>query len=119
MARIRYSRFKSKGIVPTFCEQIFQVMGQNTNPEKTFQVKVSMLEIYKEKVQDLLIPLGQRPQGGLKVREDKMYGVYVDNLSKHPVDSYEQIQQIMDDGNSNRSIAATQMNASSSRFAFA
>lgn len=50
-----------------------------------------MQEIYNERIQDLLIPHTQRPAGGLKVREHKIYGVYVENLTKHPVDSYEAI----------------------------
>jgi hypothetical protein len=47
-----------------------------------------MVEIYNEKVQDLLIPVLKRPAGGLKVREHKMYGVYVEGLTKHAVGSY-------------------------------
>ena len=42
-------------------------------------------------------------------------GVYVQDLSKHPVDSYEAIEAKMDEGYSNRSIGATLMNATSSR----
>ena len=49
----------------------------------------SMLEIYNEKVQDLLVPINKRPQGGLKIRESKSVGFYVENLMKYPVTSYE------------------------------
>lgn len=41
-----------------------------------------MLEIYNEKVQDLLKPVEERPIGGLKIRENKMLGVYVEGLGK-------------------------------------
>ena len=51
-----------------------------------------MLEIYNEKVQDLLVQPEGRPIGGLKVRESKTLGVYVQDLSKHPVDSYKAIE---------------------------
>ena len=54
-----------------------------------------MIEIYNEKIQDLLIPIGKRPLGGLKVRESKTHGVYVEELSKHPVDSYDSIEERM------------------------
>jgi kinesin family protein 13 len=74
-----------------------------------------MLEIYNEKIQDLLVPISKRPQGGLKCREHKLMGVYVDGLTKHPVDSYESIEAKMEDGNKNRTIGSTLMNASSSR----
>lgn len=75
----------------------------------------SMLEIYNEKVQDLLIPINTRPKEGLKVREHKVYGVYVESLTKYAVDSYEAIEKKMDEGNRNRSIGSTLMNQSSSR----
>ena len=70
-----------------------------------------MIEIYNEKVQDLLIHVTKRPAGGLKVREHKMYGIYVEGLTKHAVDNYIAIESKMDDGNKNRTIASTQMNA--------
>lgn len=48
-------------------------------------------EIYNEKVQDLQLPIKNRPEGGLKVRESSTLGVYVDGLSKYPCASYEDI----------------------------
>ena len=74
-----------------------------------------MLEIYNEKVQDLLIDTRKRPISGLKIRESKTLGVYVENLSKHPVNSYESIENKMEEGNHNRTIASTLMNSCSSR----
>ena len=74
-----------------------------------------MLEIYNEKVQDLLIDTNNRPMGGLKVREHKPLGDYVQDLSQHPVDSYQAIDDKMEEGQCNRTIGATQMNATSSR----
>lgn len=74
-----------------------------------------MLEIYNEKVQDLLIPIAKRQKEGYKIREHKTLGIYVEGLSKHYVDTYEAIESKMDEGSKNRSIAATEMNASSSR----
>lgn len=80
-----------------------------------YEVELSMLEIYNEKIQDLLISPSDRPKQGLKVRENKTVGIYVENLSKTAVESYEAIERKMDEGNRNRTIASTQMNASSSR----
>jgi len=74
-----------------------------------------MLEIYNERVQDLLINPDLRPVGGLKVRESKAVGVFVEKLSKHPVNSYEDIAQKMEEGNKNRTIGETLMNQTSSR----
>ena len=66
-----------------------------------------MVEIYNEKTQDLLVDPSTRPVGGLKIREHKQLGVYVQDLSKHPVDSYEAIEDKMEEGQRNRSIGAT------------
>jgi len=74
-----------------------------------------MLEIYNEQVQDLLIPGSKKPAGGLKVRESQSGAVYVQGLSKYPVDSYEMIEKKMDEGYENRSIGSTLMNQTSSR----
>ena len=74
-----------------------------------------MLEIYNEKVQDLLIPAQKRPQHGLKIRESKVLGIFVEGLSKHPVRSYAEISKKMDEGYENRTIGSTLMNATSSR----
>ena len=105
----------NKGIVPISCDEIFSRIEKNTTPEKSYEVQVSMLEIYNEKVQDLLIPAQKRPQHGLKIRESKVLGIFVEGLSKHPVRSYAEISKKMDEGYENRTIGSTLMNATSSR----
>lgn len=55
----------------------------------------------------MLIDASLRPKGGLKVREHKQLGVYVQDLGKHPVDSYEAIEEKMEEGQRNRSIGST------------
>ena len=52
-----------------------------------------MLEIYNERIQDLLIDPNLRPKGGLEIRESKTVGVFVKGLSKHPVLCYEDIER--------------------------
>ena len=106
---------ENKGIVPISCNEIFRRIGENKDQDKTFEVQVSMLEIYNEKVQDLLINPNKRPTSGLKIRESKVLGIFVDGLSKHPVTSYDEISRKMDDGYNNRTIGSTLMNATSSR----
>ena len=61
----------NKGIVPISCDEIFRRIKNSTDTEKSFEVSVSMLEIYNEKVQDLLVSANKRPANGLKVRESK------------------------------------------------
>ena len=62
-----------------------------------------------------MFPAAKRPAAGLKVRESKALGVFVDGITKHAVQSYEEIDKIMKIGESNRTKGATLMNADSSR----
>ena len=105
----------NKGIVPISCDEIFNRINQNDQPDKKYEIQVSMLEIYNEKVQDLLIDPNKRPQGGLKIRQSTVLGVFVEGLTKYPVTSYDEINRKMEEGYRNRTIGATLMNATSSR----
>lgn len=86
----------NKGIVPQATGEIFKRILGNTNPDKSYQVQVSMIEIYNERIQDLLIHPSKRPQQGLKVRESKTHGIYVEGLTRYPVDSFGAIEAKMD-----------------------
>jgi len=61
----------NKGIVPIACNEIFDRISKLKTPTKSFEVSFSIVEIYNEKVQDLMVLPQNRPQGGLKVREHK------------------------------------------------
>ncbi|ESO09326.1 hypothetical protein HELRODRAFT_73799, partial [Helobdella robusta] len=52
-----------KGIIPRLCDALFDEIVQSTDSETNFKVEVSYLEIYNEKVRDLLDPKGL--MGGL------------------------------------------------------
>ena len=106
---------KNKGIIPIVCEEIFKRIDSVESNTLHGEVQASMLEIYNEQVQDLIKPPNERVKGGLKIREDPKTGVYVEGLSKTPCSSYEEISGVLDKGNNNRTVAATQMNATSSR----
>ena len=103
------------GIIPITCETIFQQISDRENPNIEYKVSASMLEIYNEQVQDLLVPPQNRVQGGLKVREDPKNGVFVENLTQQPCMCYEEIAGLLEIGNKHRTVAATNMNATSSR----
>ncbi|XP_068400187.1 kinesin-like protein KIF1A isoform X1 [Eschrichtius robustus] len=78
----------------------------------SYSVEVSYMEIYCERVRDLLNP---KNKGNLRVREHPLLGPYVEDLSKLAVTSYNDIQDLMDSGNKARTVAATNMNETSSR----
>lgn len=75
---------------------------------------VSYLEIYNEKVRDLLAAAGNST-ASLRVREHPRQGPYVSDLSHHLVTSYERVAQLMEKGNKARCTASTNMNDTSSR----
>lgn len=100
------------GIIPRSCTQLFEKIQKLTSAVMSFSVEVSYLEIYNEKVRDLLDP---KSSGNLRVREHPVLGPYVENLSKLLVNSKEEIDDLMEQGNKSRTVAATNMNAESSR----
>ena len=51
----------NKGIVPIACDEIFKRIAANQTDNVKFEVQFSMLEIYNEKVQDLLIDPKNKP----------------------------------------------------------
>lgn len=106
---------ENKGIVPLATDEIFKRIAANDDKDKTYEVSCMMCEIYNEKVQDLMIQVNKRPGNGLKIRESKALGIFVDGLSKHAVTSFEEISKIMATGESHRSKGATLMNSESSR----
>ncbi|KAK4646429.1 hypothetical protein QC761_210390 [Podospora bellae-mahoneyi] len=104
---------KDAGIIPMICQDMFErikVMQQDKNLKCT--VEVSYLEIYNERVRDLLNPANK---GNLKVREHPSTGPYVEDLAKLVVGSFQEIENLMDEGNKARTVAATNMNETSSR----
>uniref|UniRef100_A0A3P8UWT2 Kinesin family member 13A n=1 Tax=Cynoglossus semilaevis TaxID=244447 RepID=A0A3P8UWT2_CYNSE len=101
------------GLIPRLCCSLFERVHRENNESHSFKVEVSYMEIYNEKVRDLLDPKGSRQS--LKVREHKVLGPYVDGLSQLAVTSFEDIEVLMCEGNKSRTVAATNMNEESSR----
>ncbi|XP_020799025.1 kinesin-like protein KIF13B isoform X6 [Drosophila serrata] len=104
---------ESKGIIPRLCDKLFSAIANKSTPELMYKVEVSYMEIYNEKVHDLLDPKPNKQS--LKVREHNVMGPYVDGLSQLAVTSYQDIDNLMTEGNKSRTVAATNMNAESSR----
>ncbi|XP_072416990.1 kinesin-like protein KIF13A isoform X4 [Chiloscyllium punctatum] len=101
------------GLIPRLCGALFGRVSKEESESHTFKVEVSYMEIYNEKVRDLLDPKGSRHT--LKVREHKVLGPYVDGLSQLAVTCFEDIESLMSEGNKSRTVAATNMNEESSR----
>ena len=107
-----------QGIVPRFVRDVFQQAQRRVedDPDITIKISMSMIEIYMEKVRDLLVERtrGQEP-GSLEIHEDQNRRVYVKNVSVHSVLGAERVLELLKFGNSNRQTAETRMNEASSR----
>ncbi|ORX75247.1 kinesin-domain-containing protein, partial [Basidiobolus meristosporus CBS 931.73] len=103
---------EDKGIIPLTCNELFNRINANNEPNLKINVQVSYMEIYCERVRDLLNP---KAKGNMKVREHPSMGPYVEDLSKLMVTSFADIEALMDAGNKSRTVAATNMNETSSR----
>ena len=101
----------NKGLIPRLCDGIFDRIEKLASESVHFKVEVSYMEIYNEKVHDLLDPKKQN----LRVREHNILGPYVDGLSTLAVSSFAEIDTLMTEGNKSRTVAATNMNSESSR----
>ncbi|XP_026675521.1 kinesin-like protein unc-104 isoform X12 [Ceratina calcarata] len=101
-----------EGIIPQICKDLFRKISRNSNECLKYSVEVSYMEIYCERVRDLLNP---KNKGNLRVREHPLLGPYVEDLSKLAVMSYQDIHDLIDEGNKARTVAATNMNETSSR----
>nr|OQO15943.1 hypothetical protein B0A51_18361 [Rachicladosporium sp. CCFEE 5018] len=102
-----------EGVIPRICRDMFErIDAVHEDKNNAVTVEVSYLEIYNERVRDLLNP---STKGNLKVREHPATGPYVEDLAKLVVRSFVEIENLMDEGNKARTVAATNMNETSSR----
>eukprot|EP00117_Sycon_ciliatum_P010350 scpid16641/ scgid5186/ Kinesin-like protein KIF16B; Sorting nexin-23 len=116
------------GLIPRVSQALFDRVtqrGDSASGESSFKAVVSYLEIYNERVRDLLVTSSSTSlkawasnkdqQAGLKVREHPKTGPYVEGLSQHSVTTVQDIMELIECGNSNRTTASTLMNSISSR----
>ena len=99
-----------KGLTPRIVEDIFKTI-EEAPAHLEFTVKVSFLEIYMERIRDLLVPTNDN----LPIHEDKNRGVFVKGLKEVYVSSIAEVFHVLSVGEQYRSIAATNMNEKSSR----
>lgn len=109
----------SPGVIPLAITDIFSYIRET--PSREFLLRVSYLEIYNEKIHDLL---SMSTGGGagvagaqeeIKLREDSKRGVYATPLKEEIVQSPTQLLRVIARGDQARRTASTQFNARSSR----
>jgi hypothetical protein len=102
------------GMIPRLCDNLFRRMramakekAADASSTWNSKVEVSYMEIYLERVRDLLPASGDGGSSGyLRVREHARTGPYVENLSSHPVENYEMVRDLMDEGNKARPVVS-------------
>lgn len=99
-----------QGVIPRMVWSIFDGI-YHADDHIEFLVKVSIVEIYNERIKDLLDP----KKDNLLVREDKARGVFIGEVTETYVGSEQEIFDAMRAGQYNRSMAVTNMNEHSSR----
>jgi len=97
------------GLIPRMLSSVFEGIMQADGTE--FVVKVSYVEIYREKLKDLL----DLENTNLAIRESKANGIYIQGVTSPFVGSYDETMDLMKEGSLSRTCAATRMNESSSR----
>jgi kinesin family protein C2/C3 len=100
-----------RGVYFRAMEELFKIMAERSEFEKT-EITVSQLEIYNEQIRDLLCP--KVDQENLEIRRGPR-GAFVPGLIAVPVAAADDVMKVLAEGNKNRSVANTKMNAESSR----
>ena len=110
----------SPGVIPLAITDIFSYIRET--PSREFLLRVSYLEIYNEKIHDLLsappagaVGPGAQQQEEIKLREDSKRGVYASPLKEEIVQSPTQLLRVIARGDHSRRTSSTQFNARSSR----
>eukprot|EP00794_Sanderia_malayensis_P017022 gene17022-18736_t len=99
-----------RGVIPNSFDHIFTHISRTHDQQ--FLVRASYLEIYQEEIKDLLSK-DHKKKLDLKERPDT--GIYVKDLQSFVTKSVKEIEHVMNVGNQNRAVGATNMNEHSSR----
>ncbi|KAM7108664.1 stAR-related lipid transfer protein 9 [Ciconia maguari] len=105
----------SIGLTPRICEGLFSRKDDYSDQTASCRVKVSFLEIYNERVRDLLKQSDRKKPYTLRVREHPETGPYVQGLTQHLVTDYKQVVELLEEGIAKRITAATHIHNASSR----
>jgi len=103
---------EQEGIMTRFVRELFEYIKKE-NGKCDITVKASYLEIYNENILDLLNAHSARTT--YDIREDKIKGTYITNLIEKPILSDIELNDILEEGQSRRTVGETKMNETSSR----
>ncbi|XP_040922375.1 kinesin-like protein KIF22 [Toxotes jaculatrix] len=100
------------GVIPRAVHEVFNlVRGKDENEGWDYSIGMSYLEIYNEKVLDLLLPSSQ----DLPIREDKDKNIFIPGLTHTTISSFSDFDKHFVPASLNRTTASTKLNQRSSR----
>jgi len=118
-----YTMFGSEneaGIIPRACSSLFEIIDKNEEVIEAV-IKCSFVELYLEHFKDLLVRDEKGEKGGkgekkeLKLREDNIKGIYIQNVLEKYVYSPQEILDTIQEGSYKRTVSSTALNSVSSR----
>eukprot|EP00743_Colponemidia_sp_Colp-15_P010401 GILK01011452.1.p1 GENE.GILK01011452.1~~GILK01011452.1.p1 ORF type:complete len:1212 (+),score=242.12 GILK01011452.1:39-3638(+) len=131
MSEGRQTLHQESGIIPRAVRHIFDFIDKNCSHTQ-FQVTISFIQIYMEKITDLLTESAPSPTApnssnnnnmsggastkpGLHIREDPKTGVFVSGATQQIVSSQVEVLQLIREAARSRATSSTAMNKTSSR----
>ena len=106
-----FGESKAKGVIPRCAEAIFDGIANSEAEVDEVFIKLAFVEIYQEKIRDLLNPTGQ----ALRIREKPDGSTYIEGSAEEYCESPDDIYRLIREGNKHRAVGSTDMNNQSSR----
>jgi hypothetical protein len=116
-----------EGIIPRVCNDIFQQLEEMRAAERhkpeadriTYRIEVNFVEIYLERVRDLLDPTLRNSKDAkmteAKIRQDPACGPYVEGVTRYQIENWRHCCQLLERGSTHRTTCATLVHQQSSR----
>ncbi|KAH0731566.1 hypothetical protein KY289_002754 [Solanum tuberosum] len=101
---------KKKGLLQRVVDGLFEAITNSEKPGK-YTIKLSMVEIYMEKVRDLF----DLSKDNIQIKESKVHGIVLNGVTEVAISNSAEALQSLSSGIANRAVGETQMNMSSSR----
>ncbi|CAA6666662.1 unnamed protein product [Spirodela intermedia] len=101
---------QKKGLLPRVVDNLFEHIKCSEETTKC-TVKISMVEIYMEKVRDLF----DLSKDNLQIKENRTQGIFLSGVTEVTILDPEEALRCLSRGISNRAVGETQMNMTSSR----
>ncbi|KAK9010921.1 hypothetical protein V6N11_043788 [Hibiscus sabdariffa] len=108
-----YGSDNSPGLTPRAIAELFKILRRDGN-RFLFSLKAYMVELYQDKLVDLLLPKNAK-RLKLDIKKDAKGMVAVENATVIPISTFEELQSIIQRGSEQRHTSGTQMNEESSR----